>query len=544
MKVACIQIAAYDLAHAENGLQRALEMVDEAGRSGADLIVLPECTYPAYFLKGIREYQKARLRPWDELVALFGGKAREYRCHIVVGLVEPAGGGRLCNVAALFGPDGALLGSTAKSFLWHFDQRWFSPGNEYRVFDTPIGRLGLLVCADGRMPEIARLMALPRYLESSQSIGALQGAQVIVDATAWVTGGGDRETLTSPQFEYLIPVRALENGVWFVVANKVGLEADSVLYCGRSCVIDPTGAKVVTASTDREEVLFADVDVGRATGIPAPRRPEAYSAIAQPTQSLPVAHLLDKELVPEKAVARIAALQLADRPSANAFLERVDGLLDTLSRQAVQLVVLPATLPADADGDAAEAGESAALLARLSAAYGCGLAAMLMEYDCGLRYRTCFLWEAGNLVGKYRKVHQEDAGMAAGDSLAVFETSIGRLGIMLDDEGLLPEVARCLMLLGADIILWPARESRWPLQMLARSRADENRVHVVLATPTGGGTAIVSATGGLMVAALRDAEQAIATQIPWMTSRYKEMAPHTDVVRSRVPNAYHWLVRR
>ena len=530
MRVACVQIEAYDLEHAEAGLQRALVMIDKAAGAGADLIVLPECSYPAYFLRGKDEYAEASLRSWDSVAALFGGKAREHRCHIVAGLVRPDEGSTLLlNAAVLFGPGGDVIGSTAKSFLWHFDRHWFRRGVEYAILDTSIARIGLMICADGRMPEIARTLAL-------------QGAQVIVDPTALVTGGGNRATLSNPQIEYMLPVRALENGVWIVVANKVGLEADSILYCGRSCVIDPLGSKVAMGSPDREEVIFHDISLSGAPCIPVSRCPAAYRAIAEPAEDQPVVRLLGEAVVPEETVVRVASIQLREGGSAASYLARVTEVLDTASRQDVQLVVLPGTIPENADSDAAQSSETIARLAEMSVRFECGLASTLTEYEGTRKYRTCFVWDEGELVGQYRKAHQEDVGYTAGDGLCVLETRFGRLGIMLDEEALLPEVARCLMLNGADVILWPARPSRWPLRMLARARADENRVYVVLATSVGGGAALVNPCGTVVAAALPDVEQAIAAQVAWANSRYKEMAPSTHVVFGRVPGTYAGLI--
>jgi len=530
VKVACVQINGYDLENAEAGLQRAVAMIDEAAVAAANLIVLPECSYPAYFLRGKDDYSRASLRPWNNVVALLGSKAREYNCHIVVGLVQPdEERGGLWNAAILFGPDGSILGSAAKSFLWHFDRHWYLRGTEYPVFDTSIGRIGLMICADGRMPEITRALVL-------------QGAQVIVDPTALVTGGGNRATLSNPQIEYMLPVRALENGVWIVVANKVGLEADTILYCGRSCVIDPSGEKVAMGSTDSEEVIFYDIPLSSVSHVPVNRCPAAYRMIVEPPESQPVVHLLWESVVPEETVVRMAALQLGDRTSAEGYLIRVGELLDTLSRQDVQFVVLPGAVPEEADGDATQSYETLARLAELSARFRCGMAAALTEYEGSSRYRTCFVWDGGELLGKYRKVHQADEGYTAGDGLCLLETRFGRLGIMLDEEALVPEVPRCLMLKGADTILWPARSSRWPLRMLARARADENKVFVVLATPVGGGAAIVNPGGVMMAAGLLDVEQAIAAQVAWVHSRYKEMAPSTHVVWGRIPGAYRGLV--
>ncbi|MGQ9667813.1 MAG: carbon-nitrogen hydrolase family protein, partial [Anaerolineae bacterium] len=317
MRIALLQIRCFDLEQAEEGLQHALAMVDEAGGRGADLIVLPETTYPAYYLRGLREYQESPLRPWAELVELFGEKAHRYRVHIVAGIVQPGEAGAMPrNAAVLWGPDGQIIGSTAKSFLWHFDRCWFAGGTTYPVFDTTLGRVGLMVCADGRMPEIARAMAL-------------KGAQLIVDVTALVSGGGDRAALSNPQLEYMLPVRAMENGVWLVVANKVGLEASSVLYCGGSCVITPQGKKLAQAGPDREEIVECEVELAGRPALPVPRRPRAYERIAAPTETLPIARILKEAVVPEDTVVRVAALQISADGSMESYLQRAMELTDT-----------------------------------------------------------------------------------------------------------------------------------------------------------------------------------------------------------------------
>ena len=65
-----------------------------------------------------------------------------------------------------------MLGQYSKSFLWHFDETWFDPGREFPTFDLAFGRAGIFVCADGRMPEIARLLGAG-------------GSRLMVDSTAW-----------------------------------------------------------------------------------------------------------------------------------------------------------------------------------------------------------------------------------------------------------------------------------------------------------------------------------------------------------------------
>ncbi|MFM1748591.1 MAG: (R)-stereoselective amidase, partial [Verrucomicrobiota bacterium] len=91
--------------------------------------------------------------------AYFGGLAREHRLHLVVGLVEREGA-LIYNIAALIGPDGALIGKYRKICLPRGEiEGGITPGNEYPVFMTSLGKIGLMVCYDGFFPEVARELA-------------------------------------------------------------------------------------------------------------------------------------------------------------------------------------------------------------------------------------------------------------------------------------------------------------------------------------------------------------------------------------------------
>ena len=263
-RVALLQLPAFAIEDAEASLAHTLRRIDEAARERPDIIALPEVTYPAYFLGGDDVTTRGALTP-DEAATRFSEKAREHGVYIAAGMALDAPGGGYTNGAALFGRDGEFVGRYDKAFLWHFDRRWFAPGDAYPVFETDAGRIGILICADGRLPEIARSLVL-------------NGAQIILDLTAWVSGGRRVEQLTTVQREYMMPVRALENGVWIACADKFGVEAESIVYCGRSCVIDPRGRIVAELGTDEDAALVYDVPVEDA----APRlmrRPELYEAL-------------------------------------------------------------------------------------------------------------------------------------------------------------------------------------------------------------------------------------------------------------------------
>ncbi len=239
--VACVQPGAHNREKFDSVWPHIVALVDEAGDRGARLIVLPEATVPAYVLGTEPVPLEQIARAFADLSAL----AQRHEAVIVYGgakIVE----GRTFNAAICIGPDGRELGYAAKQFLWHFDRRWFAPGDTLAPIETPLGTLGLLVCADGRIPTISSTLVD-------------RGATMLVMPTAWVTSGRDPSALENIQADLFANVRARENGVPFVVANKCGVERASVAYCGKSAIIDGAGAFVGRGSERNEEIVFGEV---------------------------------------------------------------------------------------------------------------------------------------------------------------------------------------------------------------------------------------------------------------------------------------------
>ena len=107
----------------------------------------------------------------------------------------------------------------------------------------------------------------------------------------------------------------------------------------------------------------------------------------------------------------------------------------------------------------------------------------------------------------------------------------------------MPEVARILMLSGADLIAWPSSFSS-PLgaekaNLLARCRADENRLFLVHANPVR--SSIVSPNGAFLAQALPGEEMAISALVNLAFSRFKDMAPGTNPVLNRTPSLFKEL---
>jgi predicted amidohydrolase len=531
-RIALLQLRAFDVEDAEVSLRHTLDMIDEAARARPDVIVMPEMTYPAYFL-GRADLAVPGVRPASEVAGLFAAKAREHGVYIAAGMAlgaaefRAAGGvaaecaAGFVNAAMLFGRDGGIAGRYAKSFLWHFDQRWFAPGDAYPVFDTDAGRIGMLVCADGRMPEIARSLAVG-------------GAQIILDLTAWVSGARREQDLTSAQRAYLMQTRALENGVWIAAADKVGVEAQSIVYCGGSCVIDPNGRYVAQLGPTGEGILVHDVPVEDARP-PVARRPELYAALAIPTEELPAERVRGEALVPADEDRSVAVVQMRVPGDPDAFLDAARRHARRLAIQGARLVLFPP--PPPGSGHAAERIVPA--MSAIAAATGMFLAFVA---ESGAAGGTMYLAGPQGMVLEHAQTHAAPGmSIELGDGPCdVADTDVCRIGLMLGDEGLVPEVARSLMLRGAELILWAHGDPGAPMALVARTRADENRLYLACAAPPAehAATMVAAPSGGVLVEALEATELAVAATVNRTLARLKERAPGTDVVRARRPETY------
>lgn len=531
-RVALVQLPAFGIEDAAASLAHTMARIDAAARERPDIIVLPEVTYPAYFL-GAPGTRPATLPP-GEVMARFAAKAREHGAYIAAGMALDAPGGGYANGAALFGRDGALVGRYDKSFLFYFDRRWFARGAAYPVFETDVGRVGMLICADGRLPEIARSLAVG-------------GAEIILDLTAWVSGARYASDLNTTQREYLMPARAIENGVWIACANKYGIEAESIVYCGRSCVIDPGGRIVAELGVEDDAALVYDVPVAPAAP-PVTRRPELYSALTAPTASLPVLATLGESLVAQDEQRRLAVVQMPPPADGRAFVGTARRHAERLALHDIALLLFPAMpgrLRASYPHDEVVAGMLA--VARDTAML---LAFTVNEGAAGQGRRVAYVAGADGVIARHAQTHRMPSRrfetLPLGDEpCAVIDTPAGRIGLMFAAEALAPEVARSLMLRGAEILLIAADHPPFPLATIARARAEENRVFVATASaPSANGAAMIIDPGGRVLAqALAQTVLSVSATVNRAASHLKADVPGTDVVRDRQPESYGALTR-
>ena len=199
---------------------------------------------------------------------------RATHCACIFGLLE-RDETRLYNACALVGPTG-LLGSYRKVHLPYLGIDMFvDPGDRpFAVHEIAGLKIGMHICYDGSFPETARVLTL-------------LGADLIVLPTNWPTH-------SECAAEHMIPTRAMENTVYVMAVNRVGVES-GFRFIGGSSIADPSGTVLARAEGDAEELLLADIDPLRArqkrlVRVPgrheinriADRRPAFYGPIVEP----------------------------------------------------------------------------------------------------------------------------------------------------------------------------------------------------------------------------------------------------------------------
>ena len=257
----------------------AVAWVEAAAAEGAQLVILPELASSGYVFAGEEEAgHLAENADSGESVAALVDVCRRHAVHVVAGLAE-AGDSCRYNSAVVVGPEGRLA-TYRKLHLLYDEQSWFRPGRELLVVDLPVARVGVAICYDLWFPEVARALAL-------------RGAEVIAVPTNWV--GSFRARLHDDrgycQGDIMAMAAAAANGTAVACADRVGVER-GVTFLGSSIIVGPDGWPLAgPASSDREELLVADLDlasVERArwrtprNHLLSDRRPDLYASDPMP----------------------------------------------------------------------------------------------------------------------------------------------------------------------------------------------------------------------------------------------------------------------
>lgn len=273
LKTALIQQA--KSADLKKNFEDSLSAIRQAASNGAKLIVLQELHRSLYFCQqeDVECFDLAETIPGPSTNTL-GQLAAELNVVIVSSLFEKRAAGLYHNTAVVLDSDGSIAGKYRKMHIpddpGFYEKFYFTPGDMgFEPIQTSVGKLGVLVCWDQWFPEAARLMSM-------------SGAELLIYPTAIGWDPRDDDAEQRRQLDaWVISQRAhaVANGVPVLSCNRVGHESDpgpsgeiskagpGTLFWGHSFIAGPQGEFLAVASEDKEEVIYAEVDLARGENV-------------------------------------------------------------------------------------------------------------------------------------------------------------------------------------------------------------------------------------------------------------------------------------
>jgi beta-ureidopropionase len=245
--VGAVQVFA-SIGNVEENVEKAMSYIQEAGKRGVQALVFPELFLSEFFAqKQSKEYFKYGIRKDSKLILQFCEAARKNHLLLLVPFFEKDITGVYYNSVAVINPDGNLQGVYRKNhipFTKSFEKYYFTPGSGFPSFDSDFGKIGVLICYDRRFPESWRSLIL-------------QGVRVVfVPISSWSYKGQSER----PIWEAELRVRAIDNLVYVVAANRIGRE-EEYEFIGQSLVVAPPGGEIIAKMDDKSEgLLTAEVD--------------------------------------------------------------------------------------------------------------------------------------------------------------------------------------------------------------------------------------------------------------------------------------------
>lgn len=252
-------------------LAKAGMLIEVAAEEGAKIIALPQLFSLPWFPATIDRKNMALAETGDGPTALFLRETARRLGVVLIGSVFEEDGGRYFNTAIVAGPDG-IIGKYRKVHvpqipLWE-ERAYFSPGDlGFPVFETPFGRVGVLLCWDIFFPEGFRILAL-------------KGAEIVFSLTASAFEHSHKK------WERAISAAAHANGFFVFRVNRVGKEERQEFY-GKSFCCGPDGEMLDAPSGSSEGVVIAEAALEDVAAVRnewvflKDRRPGAYIEIAE-----------------------------------------------------------------------------------------------------------------------------------------------------------------------------------------------------------------------------------------------------------------------
>lgn len=462
-----IKVAAVDFIPAWGDLggniRRLVSAAEAVAAQGINYAVFPETALSGYaFADPSQLAPSVDTIPGKTTTALLPLLKRT-GLYMSVGIAEKdAVTGIIYNTAVLLGPEG-IIGKYRKNGLNGQDVQLFGPGNtDVSVFETRLGRIGLIICYDDTYWQYDRLAAL----RGAQIIGWHSVSDRVMPGTPPALAKANHSTVASVQH-----MSAL-NGVWVIGATRSGIERNPIngtelYYNGGSSIWSPEGRKLVQAPVVPPKVLPPGLNGIYATTItPAAADPvrDQRLALRRPSLYNPWLTLrrapVDLTATKTPQVINLAAAQWVSG----------DSQLQTTKPANGELMVLPelSSLPSGlSNAQIREKAETrgADFEQRLTLQAKAGKGYLVGSYPerVGKRvFHTVVLaGPSGTVLGRYRATHLNGSKRTwadPGDSPVVVSTPLGRVGLATSDDLRVPEFVGLMQTLRTDVLVVPAGE--------------------------------------------------------------------------------------
>lgn len=255
----------------EVDFDRIEQLIHTARAGGVRLLALPEAALGGYLanLDG-KAGAPPPLAPDGPEIRRLAHLAGEM--VVAVGYCED-GGDRLFNSAVCVTGDG-VLGHHRKVHQPLREHASYGAGDRFAAFDTPVGRLGMMICYDKAFPESARALTL-------------DGASIVLCLSAWPASSTNpapelAQDRWKRRFDLFDRARALENQIVWLSANQSG-QFGSLQFVASAKVVDP-GGEIVADTGVAAGLAVAELDIQlaldtarRSMAHLRDRRPDAYA---------------------------------------------------------------------------------------------------------------------------------------------------------------------------------------------------------------------------------------------------------------------------
>lgn len=230
----------------ERNVKKAIDMITEASRNGAEIVVLPEIFNSPYDNKAFPIYaEEFPGYTSNEMMKI----SKELGIYLVAGSIPEREDGKIYNTSYVYNDKGEMIARHRKMHLFDIDIKGgqyfkesdvLTPGDDFTVVDTRFGKIGVGICFDIRFPEYFRIMAL-------------EGAKAVILPAAF------NMTTGPAHWEISARMRAVDNQIYMVCASPARDEGAGYVAYGNSIVTSPWG-DIVSKAGVKEEILYADID--------------------------------------------------------------------------------------------------------------------------------------------------------------------------------------------------------------------------------------------------------------------------------------------